>query len=132
MPHNKRGHEVPDPTPVALATNLKKPESMEDMIRRYVRIEGSKVAQANEMETFEEANDFEPEPDDEDRLDTIYTVPDMIPEAGPEGEIEGLDGTPTPLGEINSPQEAGGSEGGTPSEPPVVTTEKTSAEENGA
>lgn len=92
MALNERGHEVPDPTPVEIATTLKKPESMEDMIRRFVRVEGSRVAAKEEKESFEEANDFEPEESDEDQMDTLYTVPDMIPELNPDGFVEKLDG----------------------------------------
>lgn len=91
MALNERGHEVPDPTPVEISTTLRKPESMEDMIKRFVRVEGSRVAANNEQESFEEANDFEPEEHDEDRMDTIYTVPDMIPELNPDGFVEKLE-----------------------------------------
>lgn len=94
MALNARGHEVPDPTPVEASTTLRKPESMEDMIRRFVRVEGSRVAEKNNQETFEEANDFEPEESDEDQMDTVYTVPDMIPELNPDGFVEKLDGNP--------------------------------------
>ncbi|AXL15109.1 hypothetical protein [Microviridae sp.] len=94
MTLNARGHEVPDPTPLEITTKLRKPESMEDMIRRFVRNEGSRVAQNEGKETFEEANDFEPEEHDEDQMDTLYTVPDMIPEQNPDGFVEKLDGSP--------------------------------------
>ncbi|AXL14897.1 hypothetical protein [Microviridae sp.] len=111
MALNKRGHEVPDPTPVEIASTLRQPESMEDMIRRFVRVEGSRVAARQEMESFEEANDFEPEEHDEDQMDTVYTVPEMIPELNPDGFVEKLDGSPaealpgeTPPGE--TPPEA--------------------------
>lgn len=123
MALNARGHEVPDPTPVEVSTTLRKPESMEDMIRRFVRVEGSRVAAKNEQESFEEANDFEPEESDEDQMDTLYTVPDMIPELNPDGFVEKLDGASgaietTPAGTPSA--ETAGSPAETP-EPPTPT-----------
>lgn len=89
MPHDEKGREIPDPTPVEIPAGISKPESMNDMIRRYVRIEASKIAEANDMETFEEADDFEVDDMEPDDQTTVY----MVPEVGPDGP-ESLDGEP--------------------------------------
>lgn len=116
MTNNARGHEVPDPTPLEITTTLKKPESMEDMIRRFVRVEGSRVAAKNNEESFEEADDFEPEEHDEDQMDTVYTVQEMTPELNPDGFVEKLDGAVAPKEII--PEE-------TPEPEPTESGEKT-------
>lgn len=87
MAHDERGREIPDPTPLEMPLGMRKPESMEDMIRRFVRQEASRVAQAEGMESFEEADDFEVEDDDLSDAPTQY----MVPEVGPDGP-ESLDG----------------------------------------
>lgn len=67
---NVRGHEVPDPTVVEPPLGyIQQPDIMEQM-RRMVRAEMSRVAEAAEMETFDEADDFDI---DEDPVD--YTTP---------------------------------------------------------
>lgn len=116
MALNARGHEVPDPTPVEVSTTLRKPESMEDMIRRFVRVEGSRVAANNDQESFEEANDFEPDEQDEDRMETVYTVPEMIPELNPDGFVEKLDGNPETEGEPLATQRSRSNEDSPPGE----------------
>lgn len=59
------GKEHPDPTPHELAVEFQSPPSIEDMIRRYVRNEVSSAAQGDGYESWEEADDFEPEDPDE-------------------------------------------------------------------
>ncbi|AXQ65629.1 MAG: hypothetical protein [Microviridae sp.] len=131
---NKRGQEVPDPTPVEIPAGLRKPESMEDMIRRFVRVEGTRVAESQGMESFEEANDFELESTELDELPTPYDVPEMVDELSPDGTHETLDGASGTVetepagtlsaqqpqgeeGESNSPLNQPGSGGGTPPAP---------------
>lgn len=87
MRHDEKGREIPDPRPMEMPLGMRKPESMEDMIRRYVRVEASRIAQQEGMESFEEADDFEVEDDDLSDAPTQY----MVPEVGPEGP-ETLDG----------------------------------------
>lgn len=87
MRHDEKGREIPDPRPMEMPLGLRKPESMEEMIRRFVRVEASRIAQKEGMETFEEADDFEVEDDDFSDAPTQY----MVPEVGPEGP-ESLDG----------------------------------------
>lgn len=55
---NSKGHEIPDQTPVALPLGYKKPESLQQTIRRLIQTQASLEAQQNGFETFEEANDF--------------------------------------------------------------------------
>jgi len=50
--------EIPNQKPVALPVGYEKPESLESMIARMVRIH-SKAAEVVGMESFEEADDFE-------------------------------------------------------------------------
>lgn len=67
---NVRGHEVPDPTVIEPPIGyIQQPDLMEQM-RRMVRNELSRIAEASEFETFEEADDFEI---DDDPVD--YTSP---------------------------------------------------------
>lgn len=87
MPHDEKGREIPDPKPLEMPFGLNKPESIEDMIRRFVRQEASRAAQNSGMESFEEADDFEVDEEEIDEAPTRY----MIPEVGPEGP-ESLDG----------------------------------------
>lgn len=57
--HNERGHEVLDPTPMAIPVGFGRPESMESMIRRLVRTQLSMAASNHGMESFAEADDFD-------------------------------------------------------------------------
>jgi len=50
--------EHPDPTPMELPTGLSRPESIQDMIRSYIRTELSQTALKQEFGTFEEEDDF--------------------------------------------------------------------------
>lgn len=59
MALNEKGHEVLDDTPVAMPVGFKRPQSMTDMIRQYVRTELSKQASEQGNETWEEADDFD-------------------------------------------------------------------------
>lgn len=53
------GSEQPDPTPLEQPLGFRRPETIQDQIRRMIRTEASLYAQENEMDTFEEADDFE-------------------------------------------------------------------------
>lgn len=53
-------YEQPDPQPAAIPAGFKKPETLEETIRRLVRSEEwSKQMDASDNETFDEANDFD-------------------------------------------------------------------------
>lgn len=61
---DENGHEVPDPTPLAIPVGAKKPESLEERIRRLVRSERFGNAMSEQgFETFEESEDFDIEDD---------------------------------------------------------------------
>lgn len=69
---NVRGHEVPDPTVIEPPLGyVPQPDLMEQM-RAMVRNELSRIAEANEHETFEEADDFEIE-DDPVQLQSVWS-----------------------------------------------------------
>lgn len=52
-------YEAPDPTPMQLPVGFKRPESLEDTMRRLVRSTLSAAADAAGSETFEESEDFD-------------------------------------------------------------------------
>lgn len=57
---DERGREIPDPTPVEMPLNFKRPETIQEMIRRLVNVQNSDELGA---ETWEEANDFDVDDD---------------------------------------------------------------------
>lgn len=57
---NEAGEEVPDDQPIAVPAGFKVPETMEQMMRRLLRSpEFSRAADADDIDTFEDAEDFE-------------------------------------------------------------------------
>lgn len=56
--YNENGHEVPDPTPVAMPAGFQRPPSIRDLLRAMVSTELSRQAEAEGYESFEEADDF--------------------------------------------------------------------------
>lgn len=57
--YDKQGRcEIPDPTPVELPVGYEHPESLEQMIARMIRFESAR-AEAEGLESFEEADDFD-------------------------------------------------------------------------
>lgn len=79
MKYDALGRELPDPTPVELPAGRRVPESLESMMARMVRGHVSQLAEREGLETFEEANDFDIESDDEPL--TAYEQQDMKLEA---------------------------------------------------
>lgn len=55
--------EIPDKTPVAMPLGYERPEPLESMIARMIRVESVK-AQKEGKETFEESDDFDCDDDD--------------------------------------------------------------------
>lgn len=56
---NERGHEILDPTPVAIPVGFKKPLSLEERMIRFIRSERVRAhLDQSGHETFEEADDF--------------------------------------------------------------------------
>lgn len=64
---NERGHELLDPTPLELPVGFKRPESLEEQIRRLVRVNISRQAEQEGYETFEDADDFDVGEDEDPR-----------------------------------------------------------------
>lgn len=59
-----RHYETPDPNPVRMPAGFKRPETLEERIRRLVRSERfNQAMDESGMETFDEANDFDVEDD---------------------------------------------------------------------
>lgn len=65
MQFDKHGRELPDNTPLALPAGFTPPETLAEQIQRLVRTNVSQSAEKHDQETFEEADDFDIE-DDED------------------------------------------------------------------
>lgn len=58
--YDKEGREIPDPKPVEVPLDFRRPPDIHELIARYVRSEAFKArAEAQGMETEEEANDFD-------------------------------------------------------------------------
>lgn len=76
---NDKGHEILDPTPIALPVGMSKPESLESKMRRFIRTEFSRQAQDQGMESFDEANDFDMD-DEADLPLTRYEAHELIDE----------------------------------------------------
>lgn len=71
------GREILDQTPVSLPIHYDRPEPIHQRIRRMV-LEAIAAQKGEDVETFEDANDFEI-PDDPTSFDTEYTEPDLDP-----------------------------------------------------
>lgn len=57
---NDQGHEVPDPTPIAIPAGISRPPTLQETIQKFIRNDAIQRALAAEgLETFEEADDFE-------------------------------------------------------------------------
>lgn len=71
-------YEYPDNTPVEIPTRLRLPQSRTDQIRQFIREEMSRASSEQGHETFEEADDLEPD-DDESTPFTRYELMDLEP-----------------------------------------------------
>lgn len=80
MRFDDQGRELPDPTPLEIPAGMRRPESLEDQVRRLVRTHMSRQAVAEGNESFEEANDFEIPEDDAEHFETRYEMPEMAEE----------------------------------------------------
>lgn len=80
MAQNEKGQEIPDPTPVEVPLNFRRPPSLNDRIRSMIAREMSQYASAQGAETFEEANDFEVDEDPD--FKSPYEVTELQEEAG--------------------------------------------------
>lgn len=124
------GKEYPDQTPIEVPLNMKKPESLRDTMRRFIREEFSREAVMSEKESFEEANDFDI--DDETDLLSPYEITDMEPEylqdeqeapsepTGAEPEVDGSKTEKTPSEPHSEPDN---NQNTPPVDPPLAENE---------
>lgn len=61
--YDAQGREIPDPTPIDVPLNWKRPQPLNEIIKQLIRTEMSRQAQESGHETFEEADDFEVDDD---------------------------------------------------------------------
>lgn len=77
--YNDDGRQVCDSTPVEVPLRMQRPETQQEMFQRLIREHISQQALANEMESFEEADDFDVQDEFDSELNaTIYE--EMSPE----------------------------------------------------
>lgn len=67
MRFDDRGREIPDKSVVEVPLKFSRPLSIQEEIKRFVRTEMSRQAQEGGMETFEEAEDFDVDEDEDFR-----------------------------------------------------------------
>lgn len=76
--YNDAGQEIPDPRPVEMPIGFQRPPSLQETIQRLVRNELSDVASAGNLESFEEADDFDVE---EEEFTSPYELTEMQEES---------------------------------------------------
>ena len=76
-----------DPTPIEIPDNMHS-RSLEDQVRGWIREEFSKHAEEQGFETFEEANDFEMEDEDDFVISPFQIADEDYMEMGPDLELE--------------------------------------------
>lgn len=105
--YDSLGREVPDGRPVQVPHNWQRPLSLQEEIKRFVRVQLSQQAADLEAETFEEADDFDVADEEPDPL-SPYEIPEAPVEAL--GGVRDEDADPPPPPDKKTPVEA-------PSEP---------------
>jgi len=76
MPYTKDNREILDTTPVEMPLGYEKPESLSDMIARMIKTANIQAARTGQIESIEEADDFDTE-DDEPEMVSNYQMTDM-------------------------------------------------------
>lgn len=91
----EEGREVADQTPIAIPAGWDRPESLQDQIKRLIRVQLSRQALEMGQESFEESDDFDI-PDESGDFVSPYEVREMEPEAlgGPDPDSGGGSTTP--------------------------------------
>lgn len=74
--YDKEGREIPDDTPVEMPLGFKHPPTIQEMIQQAIRVEMSRQAAEQGMESFEESDDFEVGEEFEDNL-TPFELKEM-------------------------------------------------------
>lgn len=85
--YNEKGEEMMDPTPVALPIAFKRPESVGQMMQRLIKNHYSKVAAAEGLDSFDDADDFD-------------IGDDVEPKSPYESDLDGTDALPA----VNEPR----------------------------
>lgn len=107
--------EYVDSTPMAIPFGMSRPESLQEQMARMIRTTIRQYAVENDMETFEEADDFDCN-DEGDLLKTQYEVHEMEEEV-PAREFERLEGA-REVKKENGPRKGPGSKSHAKKEPP--------------
>lgn len=120
--------EAVDPTPVELPVNSDKPPSLREEMMRFIRVEMSRQAEKDNLETFDEFDDFKID-DEEPDLSSPYTV-QMADEPGsyllepePENASEAPTGAENDTSDAEGDQPSMESGVDTPAEPPPEKAE---------
>lgn len=77
---NEKGQEVPDPTPIEVPLNFRRPPSLTERIKSIIAHQLSQQAAETGAETFEEANDFDVDEDPD--FHSPYEVLELQEEPG--------------------------------------------------
>lgn len=75
---DERGLEIPDSTPMEIPVGYRRPETLQDQIRRMVRVDLSAAAEQAGAESFDEANDFDIEDDDAEYFPTHHELHEEV------------------------------------------------------
>lgn len=82
MPFDEFGREIPDPTPIEVPLKFQRPPTLQEQIRQMIRSESLRATLSEEAESFEEADDFDID-DEEDDILSPYEIEEwreMTPE----------------------------------------------------
>lgn len=90
---NEFGQEMPDPVPMAVPVGYNQSPTLADMIKRMVRNQLlAQAANAEDIDTFEEAEDFEIEDDPLDPhtpYEAVFDPPLKVPQTEPNAVASG-------------------------------------------
>lgn len=75
---DKDGRELPDPRPMEIPAGFKRPETLQEQIRRLIRTDVSAFAEDQGAESFWEANDFDTEDDDAELHPTHHELHEEV------------------------------------------------------
>lgn len=107
------GKEINDPTPLYIS--MPREETIEDRIKRIIRVEASRRAAEAGLETWEEANDFDIVDDFESGIDDTkyaYVEPEYMEKIP--AQAQGVPDKPLePVEEPPEPDQAGGNDAST-------------------